>query len=273
MTLHRRTLPPSEGLAPGASNSQASNEKKTSAADVAGSGKQGPTNARNSQDVTVLLLDNTPLTRECLSLSINICDRSVGVLTAASASEAQQLLQGENQADVVLWNCGALDSTQGSLAIRVREVGGAFGRTPLIVLSDREDGGAVLEALELGAHGYIPSTLALPVALQAIRLVAAGGTFIPVGFPGKDGASDRSRADADVSSDADDVGDGSPVNGLTPRQRSVLTRLQEGKPNKIIAHELGMRESTVKVHVRNILKKLGATNRAQAVDRTLRDAE
>jgi DNA-binding NarL/FixJ family response regulator len=51
---------------------------------------------------------------------------------------------------------------------------------------------------------------------------------------------------------------------LTSRQMAVLSHLQQGKANKIIAHELSMSESTVKVHVRNIMRKMGATNRTEA---------
>ncbi len=53
--------------------------------------------------------------------------------------------------------------------------------------------------------------------------------------------------------------------GLTSRQVAVLAHLRQGKPNKIIAHDLRMSESTVKVHIRNIMRKMGATNRTQAV--------
>jgi DNA-binding NarL/FixJ family response regulator len=52
---------------------------------------------------------------------------------------------------------------------------------------------------------------------------------------------------------------------LTPRQLEVLDRLREGKPNKLIARDLNMTEATVKVHVRQIMRKLGAANRTQAV--------
>jgi DNA-binding NarL/FixJ family response regulator len=59
--------------------------------------------------------------------------------------------------------------------------------------------------------------------------------------------------------------DKSPHNCFTSRQMTVLFHLQRGNANKIIAHELGMSESTVKVHVRNIMRKMNATNRTQAV--------
>jgi DNA-binding NarL/FixJ family response regulator len=52
--------------------------------------------------------------------------------------------------------------------------------------------------------------------------------------------------------------------GLTARERQVLERLQLGSPNKLIARQLNLRESTVKVHIRRILRKLGAVNRTQA---------
>lgn len=54
---------------------------------------------------------------------------------------------------------------------------------------------------------------------------------------------------------------------FTPRQIAVLHRLRQGKANKIIAYELAMSESTVKVHVRNIMKKMSATNRTEAAYR------
>ena len=56
---------------------------------------------------------------------------------------------------------------------------------------------------------------------------------------------------------------GEPV-GLTPRECDVLNLLREGKPNKIIAAALDLKETTVKIHVRHIMKKLKATNRTEA---------
>jgi DNA-binding NarL/FixJ family response regulator len=60
-----------------------------------------------------------------------------------------------------------------------------------------------------------------------------------------------------------DTPDHSPHAMFTDRQFAVIEKLREGKANKIIAHELNMRESTVKVHIRNIMRKLRATNRTQ----------
>jgi DNA-binding NarL/FixJ family response regulator len=85
-----------------------------------------------------------------------------------------------------------------------------------------------------------------------MRLVQAGGVFVP--------ASSLIKAkrtnDTETSSQVGDV-------KLTPRQRAVVEALRKGKANKIIAYELSMCESTVKVHVRNIMRKFNATNRTE----------
>lgn len=278
MTLHGHTFPMSEGLTRGGLNSEASDEKKERATGAAESGRLDLMNAQDAQGITVLLLDDVPLTRECLSLSINICDRGVRVLTATSVSDAAQLFQGGTRPDVVLCNFTALDSTEALFASQVRDMVETFGSTPLIVLSDREDGGVIHEAFQCGAYGYISSAVDLSVALEAIRVVAAGDTFVPADLlnrlmKDKDGTMVQRKADEDASSSVGHLSDGSPMSELTSRQCSVLKCMKEGKSYKIIAHELGMSTSTVKTHVRSILKKLGLTNRAGAVNLSLRDTK
>jgi DNA-binding NarL/FixJ family response regulator len=112
-----------------------------------------------------------------------------------------------------------------------------------IVMSNIEDIELIRQALEQGVRGYIPVSLPLEVAIEAIRLVEAGGVYVP--------ASSLMA----------------PSEGLhghfTARQAAVVDALCKGKANKRIAHELNMCESTVKVHVRNIMKKLRAKNRTE----------
>jgi DNA-binding NarL/FixJ family response regulator len=128
---------------------------------------------------------------------------------------------------------------------------------PVIVFSDRDDVEDVNEALTCGLRGYIPTSVDAEVAFAALRLVHAGGTFIPAH------ALRSATAKPDIGFEGERRGLLAELD-LTPRELCVLDLLREGKPNKLIAAELKMEESTVKVHVRNILKKLHAVNRTHA---------
>lgn len=221
--------------------------------------------------ITALLLDGTPLTRECLTMSLNSCDRGLHVLPVASSEEVGALLRGPAPPQVVLYNLSGTTLAGTTLGepqaiLMIRQLVSLLDGVPLIVLTDHEEIDIVLEAFRLGVRGYIATSLGLSVALEAIRLVAAGGTFVPAASLSAlmQGKATASRSLLATGPDGDDDAATGP-NELTPRQTAVLNCLREGKANKIIAHELGMCESTVKVHVRNILKKLGATNRTQAV--------
>ncbi len=136
-----------------------------------------------------------------------------------------------------------------------------FGAVPVVILSDRVDLNEVSSAFRAGARGYIPTDSTCPAALWALRHVEAGNVYVPEEVVSSflNSASHGSRTM---------TGPAAPTSRtFTPRQLQVLTLLREGKPNKIIAYELKMQESTVKVHVREIMKKLKVTNRTEAAFR------
>jgi DNA-binding NarL/FixJ family response regulator len=135
----------------------------------------------------------------------------------------------------------------------------APGAPPIVLLSDEEDPEEIIGALNNGVQGYIPSSVPLSVAVEAMRLVAAGGTYVPVS------SLLTCRRTIETSDQTVAENNGS---GFTSRQTAVLKALREGKANKIIAYELNMCESTVKVHVRNIMKKLKARNRTEVAFKT-----
>jgi DNA-binding NarL/FixJ family response regulator len=126
---------------------------------------------------------------------------------------------------------------------------------PIILLSDRDDLMELKTALMQGVRGYIPTSMVYDVALAALRLIEAGGTYMPPDIIELDIASSHRIEHQDR--------DGEQV--LTPRELAIMELLRTGKPNKVIATVLNMQESTVKVHVRNILRKLHASNRTHAV--------
>lgn len=168
----------------------------------------------------------------------------------------------------------------------------------VIVISDREDPEEIVSAYQTSCRGFIPTNMEPALALQAIRFILDGGTYFPPsvlrlaavgGSPRSDSGEDCEdnrdphcgSGDTPVSVNGCDTASTSakPVSkaaltsmpcdesehlsNLTGRQYQVLQCVQKGQPNKLIARELGMTEGTVKVHVRQIMRKLGATNRTQ----------
>lgn len=231
------------------------------------------------QLITAILYDETPLTRESLSTSLNLCGRGVRVLTAASLAELESAVRSDGAPDVALANFNGRTLSNPELLPKLRDLLAILGGKPLIILADSDETGTALEAIRLGAHGYISTTVSLTMALEAIRLVAAGGIFVPATIMhrlilGQEPAPVQAAPVQALYGGAVPPTTSRPhLAQLTPRQIAVLECLQEGKPNKVIAHDLGVRESTVKVHVRNILRRLGATNRTEAVCRVMRDEE
>lgn len=223
---------------------------------------------RTSHCTRILLLDRTPLTRECLSIGLHSMDPSTEILSAGSLQEAGLLLQRGEQLDVAICNVGniGLDQPAGfDLICSLLEM---LGRIPLLVISDQDRLDVILQGFQLGIRGYVTTSLGFGLAMDAIRLVAAGGLFLPGstlnilmrGQTLSDLPTARSMPDASQARNGTDT----PTVHLTPREQTVLGSLREGKANKLIARELNMRESTVKAHVGNIMKKLGANNRTQA---------
>lgn len=153
----------------------------------------------------------------------------------------------------------------------LRPLTAAYGDCPIVVLSAAESPALIAEALRRGIRGYITTSLPLAVAAAAVRLVLLGGTFAPPastqGAPGRLGGSP-----SDGAALAPPGRDGEPPATagslrLSPRERQVLRLLRSGLSNRMIAEELGISQNTVMVHVRHLMRKLGATNRTQAVFR------
>ena len=119
---------------------------------------------------------------------------------------------------------------------------------PVVIISDTDDLNHIIRVLKTGVRGYIPTSLSLNVAVEALRLVKAGGVFIPASSIVPD-----SNGPALVKNTA----------LLTERQMEVVEEIRHGKANKQIAYELKMSEHTVKVHLRHIMRKLKARNRTE----------
>jgi DNA-binding NarL/FixJ family response regulator len=211
---------------------------------------------RSSQRVA--LIDPKPLTRRSIG---DLLAKAFPEYAMVAVSTCEELLEiderrfGRTNIIVVYVRNMGLTNTWVQSALELLRV--RLPEASTVVLADRNDVDEVNRALTHGVRGYIPTSAECGVAVAALRLISAGGTFVPADALGSTAANgdDQPEGERQRRSAGRD---------LTPRELSVIDLLREGKPNKLIAAQLDMQESTVKVHVRNILKKLNATNRTHA---------
>jgi DNA-binding NarL/FixJ family response regulator len=201
----------------------------------------------------IVLIDRRALERECLARSLREHDPSLDIAAVGSIDEARLRTRGQARAAAILFILGSRRVTDQGVGHEISLLVGEHGAVPVIVVADNDEPAQILAALESGAQGYIPTTVGIGVAAEAIALARAGGIFVP--------------ANAVLAlREAIHAGNGGtrPLNSLfTAREADVVEALRRGKANKIIAYELNLCESTVKVHIRNIMKKLKATNRTE----------
>lgn len=127
--------------------------------------------------------------------------------------------------------------------------------TAIVMLTVSEDAEDLSVALKAGASGYLLKNIDTDYLTRAIRRAAAGETVVAEAMTAKLVAQLQSGAAAPVASELDK---------LTPREREILDCLARGESNKSIARNLELAESTVKIHVQNVLKKLKLSSRVQA---------
>lgn len=204
----------------------------------------------------ILVVDDYALVREGLRHALQALADEVEVLEARDAEEALRLIDQHPALDLVLLDIG-LPGMDGFLALD--EMRRGHSSVPIVVLSASTEKRDIAAALNMGAMGYIPKMAPREVMLRALRLVLAGGVYIPpqaLGMSEFPGAQTGGAASAPKSIEE---------LGLTERQKQVLGLIAQGKPNKAIANELQISEPTVKAHVTEILRALKASSRAQAM--------
>jgi DNA-binding NarL/FixJ family response regulator len=213
--------------------------------------------AELAADSMVLYIDKHRLGRDCISEQLASQLSQWTVESLASMSELKKEGDWSNESLVVLHAHSASVGTA-EIASEIAMIAEVAPGVPFVIMSDLEDAAEALLAIRSGARGYLPASLPLSQVVAAIRFVAKGGTFIPRCVLTASSVPPRPSPTTQVD------GDGNPI-AFSPRQLQVLKGLRQGKQNKIIAYELGMCESTVKVHIRHIMKKLNARNRTQVV--------
>ena len=193
----------------------------------------------------VMVVGSLIFLRECIQRSIQSA-LSIPVETFSSFSEMGNQ-ETTGSARLVIISLGETNTQESAEALSI--ISDLAPSLPTIVLSSKYNFEVMRTVIGCGAKGYIPMTMGFEIAVEAVRFVLAGGTYVPAEYllSAIPSAVTPSRPSA--------------CGAITSRELAVVRAIHQGKPNKIIAYELNMCESTVKVHVRHIMKKLRAKNR------------
>jgi DNA-binding NarL/FixJ family response regulator len=197
--------------------------------------------------IRVLCIDDHPAVRDGLAAIINLQPDMVVAGEAATGRDGLQQFRTLHP-DVVLVDLRLPDMSGFEV---IEQIKAASPVARMIVLSSHEGDVDIRRALDAGALGYVVKGMAREELLDVIRTVHAGKRRLPAAV-----------AQALAEHISDDL--------LSAREVQVLTLVSAGKRNKEIADELSIAEDTVKMHVRNILSKLRASDRTEAVTIGLR---
>lgn len=204
----------------------------------------------------VLVVEDHPLVRDGVRYTLEALQPDVAVYEAGNADEAFQVADEHPDLDLIMLDLG-LPGLSGLAALEELRQRGCHA--PAVVVSASCERSDVIAALNAGASGFIPKLSSNELMLQALRLVQAGGIYIP---PQALGALDGPGLGLAQ-------GHAGPKSlqqlGLSERQRQVLELVAQGKPNKVIAADLNIAEPTVKAHITEILRALQVSNRSQAM--------
>lgn len=202
----------------------------------------------------VLIADDHELLRDGLKPFLEELDDIVEFLEAGNLDEAVRGAEQGPPPHLVLLDLKmpGMDGAKG-----IERMSRAAPNAKIVILSGQFGQRDILDAINKGASGYIPKTMAGRSMISALRLVLTGEVYLPAALLAHD-ADDAATMKQTYESD-------NPLSRLTRREMEILGLLIEGNTNKEIARATDVQEITIKVHLRNVYKKLAATNRADAV--------
>ena len=226
----------------------------TDVAELTSSNRLPNTKLDEKTDREIALIESRTFMRDCIHRGLQAA-LPLPIVPFSTLSELESHFNGS----IVLFLLSLSDTSKEACANALKILAALDSNIPIVVLATVNDRDLVKTALNFGAKGYIPHTTKFDIAIEAVRFILAGGTYVPVDYlftyqpPGVN--SERLAPLGITVSSPSDV--------LTDRERSVVQAIQEGKSNKVIAYKLCICEGTVKVHLRNIMKKMHAKNRTE----------
>jgi len=192
----------------------------------------------------ILLADDHDLVRDTIAAYLETVE-DFHVFTEPTFDAAMERMKGLDAIDVLIldYNMPGMNGLGGLDAAQT-----AYPATKVVLMSGVANRDVANKAMASGAHGFIPKSLTAASLVNAIKFILSGERYFPFDF----GSSQAEKEQSSV------------VASLSQRELQTLEQLCIGLSNKEIARNLDIQEVTVKLHVKNLLAKLGVSNRTQA---------
>ena len=192
----------------------------------------------------ILIADDHDLVRDTISAYLETIEE-FSVLSASNLESALEIMRGKDAIDLLIldYNMPGMHGLEGLKTARQ-----SYPATKVVLMSGVANRDVANAAMAQGAHGFIPKSLTAVTMVNAIKFVLSGERYLPYDF-----------GTAEAANTVD-----SSFESLSAREMQTLEQLCIGLSNKEIARYLGIQEVTVKLHVKNLLAKLGVSNRTQA---------
>ena len=208
----------------------------------------------------VLMVDDHVMFLQGLKNLLCVMTPGLRVDTAGNLAHALELVQIAPYDLVLLdWHLAESEGPES-----MRRLHGAGCTARIVVLSGETSLNLIRSTIDLGATGFIPKKYSSEMMISALDQVLAGRIFLPPEALQETSASPRGAPPSTLEADPR-------LAGLTPRQIDVYRAAARGLPNKLVARELGIEESTVKSHLSKVYAALGVRNRTEAAYMASRD--
>ena len=236
---------------------------------------------KSPDDSTIVVVDTLPLrTVGLITVLDQLSEAKRSRVASLTPDEAERFIEFDSHCSMIIYNVGGASVADHPHVRRIKSLRARAGSTPFVILSESDSRKEVVAAFTAGAQGYLYAGTNPQLAVQALSFISKGGSYFPpngqaryrrsgkvvppiiegVSVPSVDEGERRVVRKVNTAAN---IGANPPANELTERQKAVLELLGHGESNKAIARRLNIREGTVKVHVRHIMRRMGAANRTQ----------
>jgi DNA-binding NarL/FixJ family response regulator len=244
---------------------------------------------KSPDDSTIVVVDTLPLrTVGLITVLDQLTESKRSRVASLTPDEAERFIESDSHCSMIIYNVGGASVADHPHVRRIKSLRACAGSTPFVILSESDSRKEVVAAFTAGAQGYLYAGTNPQLALQALSFISKGGSYFPpngqtrhrrsgkvvppiiesVSVPSVDEGERRVVRKVNTAASS---GANPPANELTERQKAVLELLGHGESNKAIARRLNIREGTVKVHVRHIMRRMGVANRTQVAIAASRD--